>query len=124
MVRQSRPSSSLPATFAQRVQESTSAVSRSKAIALNFIDAVDSCIVSSRVRAAAFPPVSWPQRKAALRERTPAATYLAPHGRDECAKLLVSARQYEQLATSLERKRGSVVGLRSSRWLAPLPNPV
>ena len=43
---------------------------------------------------------------------------------DERAKLLVSARQYEQLATSLEKMRGSVVGHRSSRWLAPLPNPV
>jgi hypothetical protein len=33
---------------------------------LNFIDAVDSCIVSSRVRAAVLPPVSWgPQRKTA-----------------------------------------------------------
>jgi hypothetical protein len=54
VVRQSRSCSSLPATFAQRVQESTSAVSRSKAIELNFIDGADSCIVSSRVRAASL----------------------------------------------------------------------
>jgi hypothetical protein len=70
---------------------------------------------------AAFHPSAEKYRKRAKLARNSAEFDSNP---DECAKLLVSARQYEQLATSLERMRGSAGGHRSSRWLAPLPNPV
>ena len=70
---------------------------------------------------AAFHPAAEQYRERAKLARNSAEF---ESNADERAKLLVSARQYEQLATSLERMRGSVVGHRSSRWLAPPPNPV